>query len=133
MPQLVSYCKPALHPVTSTYSQTDFFNNFVPILKWIASLELKGTCKHARCATLLWFYLSPVGVATEYLKDTIVLRDYVKPPSLSERATIIIDGRTYEEDPPRQICPMPCPEECAHSTTKHCDFRALRLDTKATY
>jgi hypothetical protein len=22
--------------------QTDFFNNFVPILKWIASLELKG-------------------------------------------------------------------------------------------
>jgi hypothetical protein len=40
MPQLVSYCKPALHPVTSTYSQTDFFNNFVPILKWIASLTL---------------------------------------------------------------------------------------------
>jgi hypothetical protein len=26
------------YPVTSTYSQTDFFNNFVPILKWIASL-----------------------------------------------------------------------------------------------
>jgi hypothetical protein len=25
------------NPVTSTYSQTDFFNNFVPILKWIAS------------------------------------------------------------------------------------------------
>jgi hypothetical protein len=44
--------------------------------------------------------LSPVGVATEYLKDTIVLRDYVKTtlPSLSERANIIIDGITYEED-----------------------------------
>jgi saccharopine dehydrogenase-like NADP-dependent oxidoreductase len=41
-----------------------------------------------------------VGVATEYLKNTIVLRDYNKTtlPSLSERATIIINGITYEED-----------------------------------
>ncbi len=34
------------------------------------------------------------------MKDTLVLRDYNKTtlPSLSERATIIIDGITYEED-----------------------------------
>ena len=46
------------------------------------------------------FTWSPVGVATEYLKDTVVLRDFVKTklPSLSERATIIIDGIAYEED-----------------------------------
>ena len=46
------------------------------------------------------FTWSPVGVATEYLKDTIVLRDFTKTtlPSLSERATIIINGITYEED-----------------------------------
>ena len=46
------------------------------------------------------FTWSPVGVATEYLKDTMVIRNYIKTtlPSLSERATIIIDGRTYEED-----------------------------------
>ena len=46
------------------------------------------------------FTWSPVGVATEYLKDTIVLRDFIKKtlPPLSERATIIIDGITYEED-----------------------------------
>lgn len=46
------------------------------------------------------FTWSPVGVATEYLKDTIVIRNYKKTtlPSLSERATIIINGTTYEED-----------------------------------
>ena len=46
------------------------------------------------------FTWSPVGVATEYIKNTIVLRDFTKTtlPSLSERASIIIDGITYEED-----------------------------------
>ena len=46
------------------------------------------------------FTWSPVGVATEYLKDTVVIRDFAKTklPSLSERATIIIDGIAYEED-----------------------------------
>jgi saccharopine dehydrogenase-like NADP-dependent oxidoreductase len=46
------------------------------------------------------FTWSPVGVATEYLEDTIVLRDFKKTtlPSLSERKTIIINGITYEED-----------------------------------
>ena len=39
-------------------------------------------------------------VATEYLKETLVLRDFNKKrlPSLSERAAIIIDGIAYEED-----------------------------------
>jgi len=46
------------------------------------------------------FTWSPVGVATEYLKDAVVLRDFniATLPALSERATIIIDGIAYEED-----------------------------------
>lgn len=46
------------------------------------------------------FTWSPVGVATEYLEKTTVLRDFKKTtlPSLSERTTIIIDGIAYEED-----------------------------------
>ena len=46
------------------------------------------------------FTWSPVGVATEYVEDAIVLRDYKKIllPSLSERGRIIIDGITYEDD-----------------------------------
>jgi len=46
------------------------------------------------------FTWSPVGVATEYLKEAVVLRDYKKSnvPALSERAIIIINGIRYEED-----------------------------------
>ncbi|MFD1094997.1 saccharopine dehydrogenase family protein [Salegentibacter chungangensis] len=46
------------------------------------------------------FTWSPVGVATEYLKKAEVIRDFRKTrlSALSERASIIIDGITYEED-----------------------------------
>lgn len=46
------------------------------------------------------FTWSPVGVATEYIKDAIVLRNFQKAtlPSLSQRAQLIIDGVLYEED-----------------------------------
>jgi saccharopine dehydrogenase-like NADP-dependent oxidoreductase len=68
----------------------------------VHTLEFKvgALTKHAVAPHFYGFTWSPVGVATEYLKDTIVLRDYVKTtlPSLSERAFIIIDGITYEED-----------------------------------
>jgi saccharopine dehydrogenase-like NADP-dependent oxidoreductase len=55
---------------------------------------------HAVAPHYYGFTWSPVGVATEYLQDTLVLRDFKKTrlPSLSERAVIIIDGITYEED-----------------------------------
>ena len=46
------------------------------------------------------FTWSSVGVATEYIKPAIVIRNFEKctRPSLSERATVIIRGVTYEED-----------------------------------
>jgi saccharopine dehydrogenase-like NADP-dependent oxidoreductase len=68
----------------------------------VHTLEFKvgALTKNAVAPHYYGFTWSPIGVATEYLKDTIVLRDYNKTtlPSLSERATIIIDGITYEED-----------------------------------
>ena len=68
----------------------------------VNTLEFKvgALTKHAVAPHYYGFTWSPVGVATEYLKDTIVLRDYNKTTrsSLSERATIIIDGISYEED-----------------------------------
>lgn len=68
----------------------------------VDKLEFKvgALTKHAAAPHYYGFTWSPVGVATEYLKNTIVLRNYVKTtlPSLSERASIIIDGITYEED-----------------------------------
>jgi saccharopine dehydrogenase-like NADP-dependent oxidoreductase len=46
------------------------------------------------------FTWSTIGVATEYIKDAVVLRDFKRStlPSLSERASIIINGIAYEED-----------------------------------
>ena len=46
------------------------------------------------------FTWSPIGVATEYVKPTYVVRDHQKMerPALSERATLIVDGLTLEED-----------------------------------
>jgi len=68
----------------------------------VDKLEFKvgALTNHAVAPHYYGFTWSPVGVATEYLKDAIVLRDYKKKtlPSLSERATIIIDGIAYEED-----------------------------------
>lgn len=55
---------------------------------------------HAVAPHYYGFTWSPVGVATEYIKEAETLRKYKKKlrPSLSERATIIIDGTLYEED-----------------------------------
>lgn len=68
----------------------------------VDKLEFKvgALTDHAVAPHYYGFTWSPVGVATEYLKDAIVLRDFNKTtlPALSERATIIIDGIAYEED-----------------------------------
>ena len=68
----------------------------------VDKLELKvgALTKHAVAPHYYGFTWSPVGVATEYIKDTIALRNFTKTslPSLSERASIIIDGVAYEED-----------------------------------
>ncbi|NKI25190.1 saccharopine dehydrogenase [Arenibacter sp. 6A1] len=68
----------------------------------VDTLEFKvgALTKHAVGPHYYGFTWSPVGVATEYLKEAEALRDYkkVKLPALSERATILIDGIAYEED-----------------------------------
>ena len=78
----------------------NFCNDFE--VENVDTLEFKvgALTAHAIPPHYYGFTWSPVGVATEYLKEAIVLRDYKKTilPSLSEKATIIIDGTTYEED-----------------------------------
>lgn len=65
-------------------------------------LELKvgALTDHAVAPHYYGFTWSPVGVATEYLNDALVVRGFKKTrlPSLSERAIIRIDGKAYEED-----------------------------------
>lgn len=68
----------------------------------VDKLELKvgALTNHAVAPHYYGFTWSPVGVATEYLKDTIVVRNFKKInlPSLSERSVIIINGISYEDD-----------------------------------
>jgi len=46
------------------------------------------------------FTWSPIGVATEYVKDAVVIRNGIKKsiPSLTETTDILIDGTHYEDD-----------------------------------
>ncbi len=55
---------------------------------------------HVRAPFFYGYTWSPIGVATEYVKPAIVVRDYVEReiPSLSERATILVGEKFYEED-----------------------------------
>lgn len=68
----------------------------------VDKLEFKvgALTDHAVAPHYYGFTWSPVGVATEYIKDCIAIRDYQKTlaPALSERAKIIINGISYEED-----------------------------------
>ncbi|WP_117879807.1 saccharopine dehydrogenase family protein [Aureibaculum luteum] len=66
----------------------------------ILEFKVGALTKNAVAPHFYGFTWSPIGVATEYIKDCVVIRDYKKAtiPALSERATIIIDGISYEED-----------------------------------
>jgi saccharopine dehydrogenase-like NADP-dependent oxidoreductase len=68
----------------------------------VDALEFKvgALTKNAIAPHYYGFTWSPIGVATEYIKEAEVIRNFkkTKRPSLSERAFIIIDGNTYEED-----------------------------------
>jgi len=68
----------------------------------VDTLEFKvgALTDHAVAPHYYGFTWSPVGVATEYVKDAVVLRKGKKVtlPALSERAHIIINGVHYEED-----------------------------------
>lgn len=68
----------------------------------VDTVELKvgALTDHAVAPHFYGFTWSPVGVATEYIKDCVVIREYkkVQVPALSEQAKLIINGRTYEED-----------------------------------
>ncbi len=64
------------------------------------AMKVGALTAHAHQPHFYGFTWSPIGVATEYVKNSRVIRDYEirQVPALSERETIIIGGRTYEAD-----------------------------------
>ncbi len=63
-------------------------------------MKVGALTAHAHAPHFYGFTWSPIGVATEYVKNSVVIRNYkiTKKPALSSRETIVIGGRTYEAD-----------------------------------
>lgn len=63
-------------------------------------MKVGALTQNAAAPHFYGFTWSPVGVATEYVKDAIAVRNFEKVniAALSEQETIIIDGTTYEVD-----------------------------------
>ncbi len=63
-------------------------------------MKVGALTAHAHAPHFYGFTWSPIGVATEYIKPSRVIRDYEirQIPALSDRETIIIGGRTFEAD-----------------------------------
>ncbi len=63
-------------------------------------MKVGALTAHAHRPHFYGFTWSPIGVATEYIKPSRVLRDYEirQVPALSDRESIVIGGRTYEAD-----------------------------------
>lgn len=64
------------------------------------AMKVGALTAHAQQPHFYGFTWSPIGVATEYVKDSRVIRDraITELPALSARERIIIGGRTYEAD-----------------------------------
>lgn len=63
-------------------------------------MKVGALTAHAHEPHFYGFTWSPIGVATEYVKNSRVIRDFeiTERPALSSRETIVIGARTYEAD-----------------------------------
>ncbi len=63
-------------------------------------MKVGALTAHAHEPHFYGFTWSPIGVATEYVKSSRVIRKYkiTEKPALSSRETIVIGARTYEAD-----------------------------------
>ena len=63
-------------------------------------MKVGALTQNAAAPHFYGFTWSPIGVATEYVKEAIAIRNFEKTnvPALSELETIIIDGTTFEVD-----------------------------------
>jgi saccharopine dehydrogenase-like NADP-dependent oxidoreductase len=63
-------------------------------------MKVGALTAHAHQPHFYGFTWSPIGVATEYVKPSRVIRDYkiTEMPALTDREIIVIGGRQYEAD-----------------------------------
>lgn len=82
----------------------ELYNSFVDKYEndKVESIGMKvgALTAHAHSPHFYGFTWSPIGVATEYVKNSRVIRNFTitERPALSSRETIVIGARTYEAD-----------------------------------
>ncbi len=89
-------------------------------------MKVGALTAHAHQPHFYGFTWSPIGVATEYVKPSRVIRNYriTEQPALSDRETIVIGGRTYEADlTSGGAADLP---EFFTDKTKRLDYKTLR-------
>lgn len=76
--------------------KTKFNNDKLESIK----MRVGALSEHALSPYFYAYTWSPIGVATEYVKDAVVVKDYTRQliPSLSGTETIIINGEAFEDN-----------------------------------
>jgi len=90
------------------------------------AMRVGALSKSAVAPHFYGFTWSPIGVATEYVKSAVLVRNHQKVThaSLSERATLIVDGLTLEEDLTSGGVADLC--EALDDTVENIDYKTLR-------
>ena len=89
-------------------------------------MRVGALTRNAEAPHFYGFTWSPIGVATEYVKDAIVVRDFqvTTVPSLAQVETLLIDGKAYEEATTSGGA-ADLPEALA-GKVRHLDYKTLR-------
>lgn len=90
------------------------------------AMRVGALTKSAVAPHFYGFTWSPIGVATEYVKPAILVRNHKKVTraSLSERATLIVEGLTLEEDLTSGGVADLC--DALEDTVRNIDYKTLR-------
>lgn len=91
------------------------------------TMKVGAITPHAAPPHYYAFTWSPIGVATEYLKDALVVEDYKTQsiPALSQRDTVYINGKEYEDNfTSGGAADLP---EAFDGKVKHLAYKTLRL------
>lgn len=78
----------------------DFVNDYGVKQVEEIGMRVGALTQIAKAPHFYGFTWSPIGVATEYVKEAVVVKEGIKTtiPSLSDTQQVIIDGIQYEED-----------------------------------
>ncbi|MGB4969238.1 MAG: saccharopine dehydrogenase C-terminal domain-containing protein [Saprospiraceae bacterium] len=97
---LQSGLAPGYVNILANHLYKEFVSEFGELNIEKISMKVGALTKITKDPHFYGFTWSPIGVATEYVKEAIVIKDGVKTsiPSLSDTRSIIIDGIHYEDD-----------------------------------